>query len=323
MDRRGAFALAIALSFVAAQARASEPKSPGNEVAFDAGLALYRQGDYAGAIRAWEALLTSLGEADGYKLLYNLGLAYQAVGDVTKAVEAYLAFEARIAALPDASQPALARAADARTRRQHLTETNGAVHVQAPRRGGLVLTRVGTSEPRAAGYVVWLPPGPHEIQIFVGTAHPRTVTVNAEPGKTQEVDTTPPEIVSPPPVGVPFPTLSEPARASPWPWIGAGATLASGALPLTLFFVASSKSDSAAALGEGNTEYAAARSSYDTWRVAYYVSYALPAALAVATVISFVLQRPGGPRRSVSALSITPTAIPGGGPGGVSLSVRF
>src|SRR5687768_11362158 len=50
------------------------------------GSELYEKGDKLGAIRIWERLLESLGEERGWKVLYNLGLAYESVGDPTRAV---------------------------------------------------------------------------------------------------------------------------------------------------------------------------------------------------------------------------------------------
>jgi hypothetical protein len=285
------------------------------------GLSRYGHGDYAGAIEVWERLLATMGEERGYKVLYNLALAYQGAGDITKAVDAYSAFEARVAALPDPPKASLARAAEARARRQQLEKSNGLLHVQAPRRGGPVLTRLDSSEPRPAGYAAWLPPGPHQVTLSVGTEGEHTVPVTIEAGKTQEVDSTPPEPppATPQPVAVSFVPAPAPAQpeaqsgVSNWVWIGAGATLVSAALPAILFAVASTKRDDAAAFPTGSTQYPGARDTYDTWRTAYYASYALPGALAAATVA--VLVWPRAQVHSKTAVAITPA--------GVSLSVAY
>jgi hypothetical protein len=181
------------------------------------------------------------------------------------------------------------------------------VYVDAPRRGGVVLTRVGSADPRSAGYVVWLAPGRHEIEVFVGTNRARLVPVDVEAGKAVHVDTTPPEEPLPPPS--PMPAPSEPPSTTLL-WIGAGATVASLALPVSFFFVAKAKRDDAESLGAGATAYADARSTYVTWRTAYWVSWALPAALGIATGVAYLLR----PTRATTV---------GIGPSGIALDGRF
>jgi tetratricopeptide (TPR) repeat protein len=313
-------AVVASWSVPAALARADEPPSPGDKAAFESGLSQYRQGNFVEAIKTWEALLATLGEERGYKVLYNLALAYHAVGDVTKAIDHYAAFESRVAARQDASEDLQARAADARSRREQLEQSYGAINVHAPRHGGLVLTRFGSSEPRPAGYVVWLSPGPHALELFVGTENARTVTVNVERGSTQDVDATPPEAAPVRPSVVP---LSPPAQPSPipaeramppWLWLGVGATVLSLAAPVGLYLAAHAKRDEADSLGPGNTAYGEALGTYDQWRMAYYVSYALPATLAAATLTYALWPRvPARPSRGAVSIS----------PGGVALSLGF
>jgi tetratricopeptide (TPR) repeat protein len=305
----------------ASAARADEAPSPDDRTAFENGLSEYRRGNYVEAIRTWETLLATLGDERGYKVLYNLALAYQAVGDITKAIEHYAAFESQVGSRQDASADLQARAADARSRRDQLEQSYGAIHVQAPQHGGVVLTRLGSSEPRAAGYLVWLSPGPHELQLFVGTAHARTITVNVERGTTQEVDATPPDppavpqpaILSQAPASDPLPPQAD-RSPSPWLWLGAGATVLSVAAPVGFYLAAHAKRDEADALGPGNTAYAQALGSYNDWRTAYYASYALPAVLAAATVAYAVWPRvPSQTQRAALIAS----------PQGIRLSVGF
>jgi tetratricopeptide (TPR) repeat protein len=293
----------------ASLAHADEPPSPQDRAAFESGLSEFRRGNYVAAIETWETLLATLGEERAYKVLYNLALAYQAVGDITKAIAHYAAFEARVASRRDASPDLLERAADSRSRRGELEQSYGAIHVHAPRHGGIVLTRLGSSEPRAAGYLVWLSPGPHALELFVGTEHAKTITVDVERGTTRDIDATPPDPPPPaqqPPAPPPVPSdpvppalPALPVRAdhspSTWLWVGMGATVLSLAAPVGLYLVAQAKRDDADALGPGNSAYAEALGSYNDWRTAYYVSYALPAALGVATVVYAVLPRASSP----------------------------
>jgi hypothetical protein len=315
---------------VAWPARADEPPSAQDRAAFESGLSEFRRGNYVAAIETWETLLATLGEERAYKVLYNLALAYQDVGDITKAIAHYAAFEARVASRPDASPDLLERAADARSRREELERSYGAIHVHAPRRGGIVLTRLGAAEPRPAGYVVWLSPGPHALELFVGTENAETITVDVERGTTQEIDATPPEpphpAPTPPPTPAPQPTaplqvpadLVHPARAdrSPptWLWVGVGATVLSAAAPVGLYVVAQGKRDAADAFGPGNSAYAGALASYNDWRTAYYVSYALPAALGLATVLYAVWPRGSSPVQHAAVAA---------SPRGVTLAVDF
>ena len=274
-------------------ARAQPPSKPApsteNDSAFKSGLEQYGRGNYVAAITTWESLLATMGEERGHKVLYNLGLAYQQIGDVTKAIERYEAF-LRHVDQPYASPELAARSDEARARLTQLQRTHGAVNVRAPRTGGLVLTRVGSAEPRAAGYVVWLAPGPHTIEIFVGTNRAKTIRIEVVRGGAVDVDTSPPD--EPPTAAAaprPNPTPEDtthgaPAgRSSTLVLVGAGVTIASVAVPIAFYFVARGKRDDATALGQGNTGYADALSTYDKWRTIYLVSYALPATLAVVT----------------------------------------
>jgi tetratricopeptide (TPR) repeat protein len=305
-------AMAIAVLSAAPRASAAPgadvPASPEHEAAFRSGLDQYGQGNYIAAIATWETLLSTMGEERGYKVLYNLGLAYQAIGDVTKAIERYRAFGKQVGARPYAAADLVKRADDANKRATQLELTHGAVHVLAPKRGGLVLTRLGSSDPRAAGYVVWLSPGPHILELFVGTDHARTMTIEVEAAKSIDIDTSPPPTpgAAPPPASAQGPA---PEKASPPSntvvWVLGGATVVSLAAPIALYFVASGKSDDASALGAGNTGYADARATYVSWRTGYYVSYALPAALALATAAVLVLRPSARTTVGVAPTSIT------------------
>jgi hypothetical protein len=161
------------------------------------------------------------------------------------------------------------------------------------------------------------------VELFVGTEDARSVSVDIERGKTVDLDATPPE---PPPAPAPPPGIMPPVspaappigtRGAPspvWLWSGVGATALSTAAPITLFFVAHAKHDDADALGAGNTAYAGAKRSYDGWQTAYYASYALPAALAVATAVYALWpRRAEAPRGADVAVS----------PFGVSVNGRF
>lgn len=325
-ERRSRLALALVIASTLATAASprtanAQPADPPSgttehETAMKSGLEHYAQGNFVTAIATWESLLATIGEQRGYKVLYNLGLAYQQIGDVTHAIERYRAFMKQVADRPNADPDLVARAADAGKRVTDLEASHGAVFVKPPARGAAVLTRVGTAEARAAGYVVWLAPGTHSVEVFVGTSNAKMVKVEVVRGQQVEVDTTPQEEPAPPkpidPVAPPAPAPSS-ARTT-WLLVGTGATVLSLALPLALYGVASGKRSDAEALGEGHTGYGAAKDSFDSAKTVYAVSYALPIAVGLTTAIVYLAWKTEPRDRPVNA------AV---GPGSVLLTGRF
>lgn len=294
-------ALFALVAFAAPHARGEGPSAPEDDVALRSGLERYGRRDYAAAIAIWETLLATIGEERGYKVLYNLGLAYQASGDATKAIERYRSF-ARIASQRDGVTKDISdRAADAEARALELERTHGALYVDPPKRGGRVLVRIDESAPRPAGYVVWLTPGSHTIRLSDGVHWSSTVDLQIAAGEEIHFDPSPPEPPPPPGSEAPprRPTVedrrAEPTTPAMRVYVGAAATVASFALPTALFFVADGKRDDADALGAGHSRYADARSTYETWRTAYYVSYAVPVALALTTAALWLFG--SGPKR--------------------------
>lgn len=275
-----------------------------NDVTFKRGLDQYSHANYTGAVATWENLLGSLGEERGYKILHNLGLAYEKLGDVTRAVERHTAFVKHVEQNPALDTgPLHARVEDSRAHLKKLRSTHGAIEVKAPTGSMIVMTKVGTAEPRAAGYVVWLDPGTHSVELYVGTDQSRVVTVEVKADQTipVEVSAPTPVVVAPPP---PPPRPPE-HHTSPWVFVGAGVTVASLALPITLFVVANGKRDDATVFGTGQREYATAQSSFESARTAYLISWLLPVALGAATGIGFYLDR----RSADVRVAVGPMAI--------------
>jgi tetratricopeptide (TPR) repeat protein len=293
-DRVLVVVVTAAIAFAAPHAHADGAAAPEHDATFRSGLEQYAEKNYAAAIATWESLLTTIGEERGYKVLYNLGLAYQSVGDPTRAIDRYRAFVRRVSQRTGATADLTDRAADADARATELERTHGALYLDPPKHGGTVLTRIGNAEPRAAGYVVWLAPGRHSIELSLGPHQSWMVAVDIEAGRETHVDTSPP---APPLVIEPSPPRpatgmrrADPPFSTTHVYIGAAATLASFALPATLFFMADNKRDDATALGPGHSKYTDARSSYDAWRTAYYVSYAVPVTLALTTAVLWLLR---------------------------------
>lgn len=284
------------------------------DAAFHRGLERYAAGDFVGAIEIWDRLLATIGDERGWRALYNLGLAYEQLGDPTHAIERYDAF-VRQAAAHGGNDAVEQRRRDAEDRLRSLRSAYGAVTVRAPATGEVVMVRVGTGDPRPAGFTVYLAPGPHDIEVGAGTVRARHVTVKAVAGGSAEIDASlaaPPAVAPPPSL---FPSLRVPESPQPvpfpttWLLVGAGATLASFALPLALGLHAQAERDQATRLGAGNTGYVSASSDYMSARTAYYVSYALPASLAAATAVIVILEMGSSERR----VRVNASGVAGGG----------
>lgn len=263
--------------------------------------------DYPGAIAIWENLLTSLGEARGYRIFYSLGLAFEAMGDVTRAIQRYESFLGNV---PSGEADKLsAHVDDAKARVAKLKSSHGELRVRAS--DHVVLVRVGQSEPRPAGFSVWLSPGNHVIEMGVGTVESHKVEVTIRAGQAEEIAAAPDPkpSIAPPPSSSAQPTSPKPADSAPkvvppkkegsFPTalviLGVAATAGSFALPIVLHSSASKKSTAALALGTSAKEYPDAVSSYNSARTAYYISYALPSALGALTttlIVASLVKKP-------------------------------
>jgi hypothetical protein len=116
----------------------------------------------------------------------------------------------------------------------------------------------------------------------------REQSVEGRAGSSQSIDTRdpapPPPPPSPVPVVVPQPT-PEPRSFPLIPvLVGVGLTGVSFALPGVMHQRAANARGVAQELGQGHTEYAAARADYESRRKTYRLSYLLPAGLGVATL---------------------------------------
>lgn len=312
------FALAACLAAPPAGAQPSSPDSI--DVEFRRGLALYDGGDFSGAAAVWEALVAKNGEGRAWKVLYNLGLAYQAGGDPTKALTHYEAFVGSVARQPEPLAPSLAeRRQDAAERAAALRAAHGALDVRAPAHGPAAEVRVDGGAPRRAGFVVLLVPGDHTVELTGSSGAVRKLDVRAVGGQTLVVDATPPEPPAPPP-HPPAPAPS-PGPSFPTWWVvgGAALTAASIALPIVLRSRAEEDRAAAAKLGAGHTDYAAARDDYDASRSLYYVSFAVPATLGAVTVAIAVVALARGSRETSSPPGSQTTRRESAAPLGVAL----
>jgi hypothetical protein len=79
--------------------------------------------------------------------------------------------------------------------------------------------------------------------------------------------------------------------------VGASATVVSFVAPLLFGLSASSRHDTAEKAGTFAADYTSLRSDYDSARTRYYVSYAVPAVVAIVTTVVVILAMPGPNRR--------------------------
>lgn len=157
----------------------------------------YRAGAVADAIAFWEPIYREMGAAKGYRLAYNLGVAYQEFGDATHAAERLESFLAEVEARrarKDTLEPIVAKEeTEARARTATLAATKGRIRVAAGARA--IAAQVDAGEPRVSGFVAYVTPGAHKITFGPGTSESTTQEITVRAGEL--VDVTPPPPVEP------------------------------------------------------------------------------------------------------------------------------
>src|SRR5260370_30559712 len=132
---------------------------------FKLGMDQYKAGALANAIGYWEPVYRELGNEKGYRLAYNLGVAYAELGDATRAAERLQSFldevDARRARAEPLGDTVAKEEADARARIAGLVASKGRIRVLAG--SSPVAAQVDANEPRVAGFVVWVTPGEHVV----------------------------------------------------------------------------------------------------------------------------------------------------------------
>jgi hypothetical protein len=217
-----------------------DPMEPLRE-RFRAGMEQYRAARYADAILIWEQIYRELGPEGGYRLSFNLGRAYDAAGDLTKAAEHYETYVSQVVRRRTRGDTLEAQVEkqdrDARERLAQLAESRGRIRVLPGERP--TAAQIDNGEPRLAGFVAYVAPGAHAITFGTGTARARIDVTVAE---GQIVEVAPVEAPVPPVVtalarapGDAVP-IREPSRTPPfsatWIYVAGGVTLASAVVPL-------------------------------------------------------------------------------------------
>ena len=262
-------------------AATEDPNDP--NVRFGKGLDHYEKGEHHRAVAVWEALLAELGPAKGWKLNYNLGLAYYAADDVSLAVRRFEAFLKRVARVSNALGAELEqRREDAAARVLAVKSSHGALVFPLPPRGRAGVVRVDGGAPQQMGLSVYVDPGSHSVEVTGPSGAKRTEQVDVAAGHTVRIDTRDPQPppLPPPPLPPPPPiVIGPPAPRFPTVWVlaGAGASVLSFVLPAALGAAASDSREQAEQLGAGHSGYGSALDDFDAARTRYYASYALPA----------------------------------------------
>jgi hypothetical protein len=206
---------------------------------FKLGMDRYRAGALAEAVGYWEPIYRELGNEKGYRLAYDLAVAYSELGDATRAAERLQAFlaevEARTSRGMELAKIVLKESDDAQARIARLISTKGRIHIEA---GTAPCTaQVDASEPRLAGFVAWVAPGEHRITFAAGTADADVTRVRVQAGEIVEVTPKPPlappepvivKVLSPSPPTT-FVTHRETIRPFAWQIIAISGGLAAGA----------------------------------------------------------------------------------------------
>lgn len=231
-----------------------DPLEPYRE-RFKRGMERYHEGALAAAIALWEPIRQDLGDEKGYRLDYNLGVAYAEIGDATLAAERLQSFVNEVdARRKRGEQPdslVAKEEADARARIAGLMATNGRIHVEL---GGARAAQVDAGEPRDKSFVAWVTPGEHVVTFAPGSTEQETKHIAVEGGQIVYVAPTPPPAPAPPatvtlPIVIPASPVLRRETVHPFSpvilAVSGGLTLAAGVVAAPLYSSAVSKRDNA------------------------------------------------------------------------------
>jgi len=305
---------------------APDPLGPLRE-RFKDGMDRYRAGAFAEAAVIWEAIYRELGPDTGYRLAFNLGRAYDQIGDLIKASEYYETYLATVKIKRDAGVTLEANVekqeVEAKQRLDAIAVVKGRIHVRPG--ASPVLTRIDNASPRVSGFVVYVEPGPHVVRFApVGEKEDvRELVVKA--GELAEVEPRAPETrltpIATPPTPRTETNVTHPIPASAL-WVSGAVTLASIIIPVVTYSNASSLADEFdTALAAGNfTEQVRIKADYDSAKANAYASLAVPSILGATTVGLVIWYFVGAREKTVQ---VTPNASVGSGGATFGATGRF
>jgi hypothetical protein len=343
-------AIALALAASAPQARADVPDSEAKPAApastddpmaqhrdrFKLGMDRYKAGDAAEAIGYWAPIFGDLGPQRGYRLAYNLGIAYAQIGDATRAAERLQSFLDEVDVRRGRGEAlgglVTREEEDARDRMAAMRASKARIHVaELPVPIGV---QIDGDEPRLAGFVAWVTPGAHSVTFAPGTDHAETKAVDAAAGEVIEVAPKPVETPAPaPPLAPPVPlpvAIPPPPAAAPSPpaprrpesrhpfspaWLYAGGALTAGATIAAIVLEIEANAFRDRLVGErdsNGTIPASERSNFSTTRTWAYASLGGAIALAGTTAGLGIAYAVGSARRESTIAPVATVASKGG-----------
>ena len=285
--------LALSVALAADAARADEPVTTEGSTApdpldslrerFRAGRDKYMAGAFADAVVIWEAVYRELGTDKGYRLAFDLGRAYDELGDLIKAAdhyESYLEQVARRRAAFETLEANVERQEEvARERLEKIAARKARIRVKAGPRPSIV--QVDNAPARVAGFTVYVEPGAHVVTFGSGKdADVRRLTValgaiaDVEPADEVPITLPPPETRYEMRVKHPF----SPAVL----WIGGGVAALSLILPAITYGNALSIKSDYDDPSTPRTDKARLASDYDSARTNAYASVVVPAVFTAA-----------------------------------------
>jgi hypothetical protein len=287
--RSSVFAIAIA---IASPALAQEPRADGDALdplreRFREGMDRYRAGAFAEAIVVWEGIYRQLGPEKGYRLAFNLGRAYEQIGDPTRAAEHYESFvseAARRRATGETLEASVVKQeGEVQERLAELARSRGRIRI-ATERAVVIAIDGGIPFLAARGYVAYVAPGAHVVTFDPASERAERREIAVGSGAVLDVAPSPPAPVAPPP---PVVRVERPAPEAPFHrnvlFVATGVAVVSTIVPILLYQRASDVRARYDATDPFNARDDKVRlgADYDSARSSAYASLAIPITLGV------------------------------------------
>jgi tetratricopeptide (TPR) repeat protein len=333
--RHAAAFLALSVALLAGPARAADDLPAAGPPAADSpldslrerfreGMDKYKAGAFADAILIWESIYRDLGSEKGYRLAFDLGRAYDALGDLIKAADHYESYLEKVRQRRSDGELLEANVERqeevARDRLEKIASLKARIRVKAGLRQP-VIVQIDNAPARVAGFTVYVEPGAHTVTFGAGKeadvrrlAVERGVVVDVEPRAES-------------PSGPSMPAPSEPRFETrlehPFSplvlWVSAGVAVASLLVPAITYAHALSVKSDYDSPSTSTTDKLTLANDYESARTNAYASIVVPALFTAAAgglAVWYVL----GTREAripIPTPSVTSTGA------GVSVSARF
>jgi hypothetical protein len=317
--------LALSVALFARRARADDPPpataadSPLDSLRerFREGMEKYKSGAFADAILIWESIYRELGSDKGYRLAFDLGRAYDALGDLIKAADHYETYLEKVTqrrAEGELLEPNVERQEDvARDRLEKIAGQKARIRVKAGLRQP-VIVQIDNTPPRVAGFTVYVEPGTHTVTFGTGeSADVRRLTVDR--GRIVDVEPRA-EVVVSPQQQPRFETRVEHPFSPLVLWVSAGVAVASLVVPVITYAHASSVKSDYDSPSASTSDKLALANDYESARTNAYASIVVPAVFTAAVGGLVVWYVVGTKETRIPVL--TPSVTTTGGSLGVS-----